>query len=198
MYQLDQSTFSYKQRLFTYCINAHNTRGSLTERVVEIPLMQYFLQQYPETIEIGCVSPYYKSYKHKIYDLTDDHSSCCKQNAKDLDIINQNVLSISTIEHFDVENYNISVSERIHAMNYIKKIIDEAAHYLITIPLGYNMPLTSSILQYSDTNTNIVGFLSRDGNRWIEKKATKINEEDLDYNRQVWYANSIAIIENIL
>lgn len=184
---------------FNYCINAHNTRGSLTERVVEIPLLQYFLsKQYPETIEIGCVSPYYQKVNHQIYDMTDTHGSCCKKNAKDIDISGKNIVSISTIEHFDVENYDIPIDEHINSMDYILKIINEAVHYLITIPLGYNTPLTSGMLQYGAMNTNIVGFLSRDNNRWIEKHATQINDNDLDYNRSIWYANSIAIIENIL
>jgi hypothetical protein len=176
----------------------HNTRGSLTERVVEIPLLQYFLNQYPDATEIGCVSPYYQPVKHLIYDLTDSHSSCCKKNAKDIDLKNKNIVSISTIEHFDIDNYNISIEDRISPMDYIKQIMNEASRYLITIPLGYNSILTKSILEYAPNHINYIGFLTRDTDRWSEKKVSEIKLSDLNYNTEIWYANSICIIENIL
>lgn len=199
MYTLNKDQFTYKNIKFNYCINAHNTRGSLTERVVEIPLLQYFLlKEYPETIEIGCVSPYYQKVNHKIYDITDTHKSCCKKNAKNIDISGKNIVSISTIEHFDVENYGIPVDEHINSMNYILKVIKEASNYLITIPMGYNMSLTTSLLNYGKDSDNIVGFLTRRGDHWEQQKIDQIRPDDLQYNTNIWYANAIIIIENII
>jgi hypothetical protein len=198
MYTLNQDQFIYKNLQLNYCINQHNTRGSLTERVVEIPLLQYFLKQYPETVEIGCVSPYYQKVNHKIYDLTDTHQSCCIKNAKNLDIVGKNIVSISTIEHFDVDNYNISIEERTSSMNYILKVIKEASNYLITIPIGYNMPLTTSLMKYGKDHSDIVGFLTRRGSRWEQQNIDQIQKDDFEYNTSIWYANAIIIIENIL
>lgn len=187
--------FQYKNTLFEYCINAHNTRGSLTERVVEIPLLGYALKNMSNPIEIGCVSPYYWDVYHEIYDLTDTHRLCKNVNARDIDINDKNIISISTIEHFDVENYDINHTEYIDSIRYLQLIVEKANKYLVSVPLGYNPRLTDFIL----TQTNFtVNFMARNlDNTWSQYKAKELSPTQIAYNRNIWYANSIAIIENI-
>lgn len=194
MYNISNEHFTYKNKLFNYCINSHNTRGSLTERVVEIPLLKFYLDNIDNPIEIGCVSTYYFLTKHKIYDLTDNHPSCININAKNIDITNVNIISISTIEHFDVDNYNISTSNYIDSFQYIKNIIQNSRYYLITIPLGYNVKLTTNLLNDNQFDT----FIARSNDGWIQKTKAELSSQDMTYNHTVYFANSICVIENIL
>jgi hypothetical protein len=195
-YVASNSKFFFKNNEFQYCINSHNTRGALTERVVEIPLLDFYLRNItnPNPIEIGCVSPYYWDTIHTIYDLTDNHPSCKNINAKDINLVKQNIVSISTIEHFNMDNYDIESEQYIDPIEYLKKIVSLSSKYLITFPLGYNPHLTEYILSQSDFS---VSFLARDNHGWTETKKQNLTQEQLTYNTHIWYGNSIAIIENI-
>jgi len=186
--------FKYKNLYLPYCINSHNTRGELTERVVEIPLLDFYLRSVEDPIEIGCVSPYYWESNHEIYDLTDDHPSCKNINAKDINLNNRNIVSISTIEHFDMENYDINSEEYINPIEYLKQIVSLSKKYLITFPLGYNPLLTEYALNQSDISIN---FIARNNNKWIQTDKFSLTKEQIEYNKYIWYANSIAIVENI-
>lgn len=196
MYTKSNKIFTYKNHEFNYCINSHNTRGTLTERIVEIPLLYYYLVNISNPIEIGCVSPYYWKSNHKIYDLTDDHPSCKKTNAKNIEVKNKNIVSISTIEHFDIDNYQISENEKIDPIEYINNVIDKSNKYLITIPLGYNERLTDYLVSNNSQN-KIISFLARDKNFWIQKNNIELTSNDLFYNKHIWFANSVCVIENI-
>lgn len=172
----------------------------LTERRVEIPLAKLFLDAYgtnSNCIEIGCVTPYYFDTKHKIYDLTDRHQRCVRKNALDIDIKNTYLLSISTIEHFDMGDYNIHSSEFLDPYTWLKSVITHAQKYLITFPLGFNKNLDNQILQ-SDINTY---FLCRNKNShiWHQKDKTELTEFNLSYDFAFrTCGNSIAIFSNIL
>jgi hypothetical protein len=193
-YTHSNHTFTYKYNILNYCINSHNTRGELTERVVEIPLLDLYLRSVDNPIEIGCVSPYYWKTDHEIYDLTDNHPACKNINAKNIDFTNRNVVSISTIEHFNMENYDINSEEYIDPIEYLQKIILLSKKYFISFPLGYNPSLTEYALNQSDITIN---FLARVNNAWIQTDKSSLTIEQLTYNKHIWYANSIAIVENL-
>jgi len=193
MYNISDKFFIFKSKKFNYCINSHNTREDSTERVVEIPLLKFALDSMISPVEIGCVSPYYWNISHKVYDLTDSHPLCKNINAKDINLFDQDVISISTIEHFNVDNYNIDISERINPEIFLNKIITHSKKHLVTIPLGYDEDFTERLLDMQD-----ISFLARsNGCNWNEKNRSELSKQDLTYNRSYWFANSVAIIENI-
>lgn len=194
-YIKSNKTFQYKHLILNYCIDSHNTRGSVTERVVEIPLLYHALNTIDNPIEIGCVSPYYFTTSHKVYDLTDTHPACCKMNAKDIDIKNKNIISISTIEHFDQNGFEAKPSDIIDPIEYLKAIVNTAKKYLVTFPLGYNNRLTSFIIHQYEFD---VKFLARYELDWKLTDKNELRSDHLDYNMHTWYANSIAIVENFI
>ena len=50
--------FKFEGKEFEYFHHEHN-RTRINERAVELPLVEYFLNEYPDCVEIGAVSPYY-------------------------------------------------------------------------------------------------------------------------------------------
>lgn len=171
-----------------------------TERIVELALVQTLFEKYKvydKIIEIGCVSPYYFDISHTVFDIQDSHPLNIQKNAKDVDVKNKLVLSISTVEHFNVHNYNISESDFINPTNWIINTINSSDGYLITFPLGFNNALDLDILS-SDINTQ---FLSRidNSNYWIQKTKNQLTLKDKLYDFTFTKcANSVAIIQNLL
>ena len=147
-------------------------------------------------VEIGCVSPYYFDTNHHIYDPTDPHPSSIKEYAQNVDIKGLNIVSISTIEHFDQNDYHSTNSgPATDPIIYIEHILKYANNYLITVPLGFNTKLTNYLLSESAFDT----FLARTtDNEWLQKKQKELTQTDTIYNSYTYYANSICVIENIL
>lgn len=194
-YNKSNKIFIYKDIELNYCINSHNTRGDLTERVVEIPILEYTLSVMDSPVEIGCVSPYYWDVNHEVYDLTDPHPYCKNIDAKNIEINNKNIISISTVEHFDAD-HRTSDQAYISSIDYIHNIIKYSNKYLISFPLGYNDTLTEYVL---NTDNIKIDYIARDiDNSWSQIKKEQLTTQQISYNKQVWYANSIGIIQNIL
>ena len=191
--------FIFKKYYFNYITNVLNTNIDKTERIVELSLMNYFLDIYKneDIIEIGCVSPYYRDTEHKIYDLTDNHHKNIKKNALNLKLNDKYVLSISTIEHFNLNDYNISENNFFDPYEWLLNAITASKKYLITYPLGYNKSLDSKIL----SSTIEFNYLSRIPNtsRWIEKTKSELTNNDFIYDFSYsTCANCVCIIQNIL
>ena len=150
-------------------------------------------------IEIGCVTPYYIDTNHKIYDIQDSHNKCICDNASNVDLDNAYLLSISTVEHFDVGDYNIKEADFLDPYEWIIEAIRQTNKYLITLPIGFNKKLDDKILNY---NINI-SFLSRKNGsqykEWTQKNKNQLTEADLLYDKSFTRcANTLAILDNFL
>lgn len=196
-YNSSNQTFQYQNHTFNYCIDSHNTRGSLTERIVEIPLLDFFLQNTDKPIEIGCVSPYYFDVSHNIYDLSDNHPACKNIDARYIDLKNRNVICISTIEHFDMNDYDKNSLEPLDPIQYLIELTTTANKFLVTVPLGYNPRLTDFILTQKELNINFIARFTTE-KCWKQINKSKLTKDQLTYDTHFWYANAIAVLENIL
>lgn len=167
--------------------------ANLSERTVEIPLAGIFISEFgKDTLEVGCVTPYYfAGTQHTVIDLTDPHPQNVKLDAAKADYTNMDVLSISTLEHIGIGDYDLPVDESA-AVKTLEKIFNEASTYLITIPIGHNRPLDKYV---SELKQKIV--LNR-----IDMANTWDVYEDKDplsfkYNEPYPYANGLWLITNL-
>lgn len=107
------------------------------ERNVELPLAKAFLcrhkDNFKNVVELGAVTCYYYNVLHKIIDLHDRHPKVTNTDGRKFDWTGWDVLSISTIEHI-LEGFEV-----------LKKIIETANSWLITIPTGFNQTLDEKI-----------------------------------------------------
>jgi hypothetical protein len=188
--------FSFKNREYEYFIHPYND-SNRTERKVEVALLKEYIQNIKHFIEIGCVSPYYIDHvMHKVYDLSDDHPKAINLDADSLDLNNINILSISTIEHFGMGDYNNPVQKN-KAINFLQKVLQlQCCKYLISWPLGYNLDLD----EYVFSNIPTARYIVRDDNSinsWVEKTYNQLNEIDKTYGT-FHCANAICVIDNSL
>jgi hypothetical protein len=195
------NTFYFKNKNINYCDNILSTKLIITERRIELPLVKLFLELYnnkKDLVEIGCVTPYFLETTHKVYDLKDNHNKCIHKNASEINLNNLYLLSISTVEHFDVGDYNIKQSDFLDPYDWIINCTNNTNKYLITFPIGFNIKLDNRIL-----NSNInVSFLSRDSEKsknWIQKEKNQLTDKDIIYDKTFQTcANTLAVLENFI
>jgi hypothetical protein len=166
--------------------NSHND-ASNNERMVEVPLAQWFLNKYKDPIEFGAVTPYYFKSKHLIFDPTDPYENCIKLKAEDICYKKKTVLSISTVEHIGTGDYGMPVDKNMSVKVLIKMM--KAKHYLITFPKAYN-----EILDVFAENMpeNIIKLKRIENQKWYVADTLK----DVKYHYPFSCGNGIYIITN--
>jgi hypothetical protein len=197
---MSNNTFIFNHQKYSYFTKL-DARLKNTERAVELGLLEEFLKLYKtnkKLIEIGCVSPYYFEIEHPVYDIQDSHLKNIKMNAKNIDLYNKYLLSISTIEHFDINGYNIHQNEFLDPIIWLARAISHSDGYFVTFPLGFNKRLDTDILLNQIKNITFLCRLNY-SNIWIQKNINALTEIDKSYDFTFTRcANSIAIIQNLL
>ena len=171
-------SFAYKGNeysLFEHSFNCGYKDTRMTERAIEIPIAERWIQECADNIvEVGAVTPYYFKNKKitEIIDPTDLHLDVTKhESIFDCDLTNENVLSISTIEHIGTDDYGLDIRDSAKAG--LMKILEESKSCLVTFPLGYNIELDEWVSENRDYER--VSVLTRGMNN--EWKELKVDEE---------------------
>ncbi len=129
----------------------HEYNGTLTnERCIEIPLAKRYAEEvgFDNLIEIGAVLPYYGQDQHDIYDPFDTHPLSKKEFAENLEIKDENVLSVSTLEHMgEAHGYGqwYKCKEPNKSFDFIEKLNREAKSFFVTLPVGQHLDLDKSL-----------------------------------------------------
>lgn len=174
------------------------------ERRVEISLGQGFLNLHHDStvVEVGSTMFNWRedNRSHTVIDLHDTSDPrIINKDAAEYDYTGKNVLSISTIEHFDdvqVEGvWRTGVQMSNKGFETIKRICSTANHYLLTFPVGIHSKLDQALLA-SDKNLIRRFILKRDEhNNW----STEPNPDNFNYAYDKPYpcANAIHVITNL-
>ena len=191
------NTFKIKNLTFEYFIHTHNNTGA-NERIVELPLGFYFNDKYPEKttlIEIGAVLPYYIPISHKVYDPYDSWSGSDRTNIFNVDFKNKNILSISTIEHIGLADFNNKELDNMLGFKLLQKVVNESKEYLITFPIGYNLTLDKAV---QDNKEFKIFGIGRTGlqNCWAIEPCNDTFFKS-KYNQPLPFANKICIVTNL-
>ena len=143
------------------------------ERTIEIPIALRYFEKFGKLnnfIEIGAVLPYYlKDCNHCCIDPVDPKATNL-QYAENIDYLNKHILSISTIEHINTNDYGIKIKSEFTAYDILRDIYKKSLTCLISWPIGYNPQLDNDVL--ASTQFNSVYFEKIEDNNWIivEKK----------------------------
>jgi len=156
------------------------------ERMVEVPLAEWFLKKHSNLIEIGAVTPYYFSITHDVFDIKDPYSKCIRERAENLNYKNKILLSISTIEHVGRGDYDEPAIDGLSLQTLLKML--EATIYLITWPRSY----TRDIDAFAEYNNSIIKLKRVDDRKW-----ERVNSlENVYYNSPYSYGNGLYIATN--
>lgn len=129
------------------------------ERCVEVALAIDFCERFDEYIEIGAVLPYYEPYTKKAKRVIDcfDPKGDDEKRLSECDIRGENVVCISTLEHFGTDEYGNEKLSKLEGLAGLLQIMTTATNYFITIPLGKNQNLDNQ-LAYIFPELNCYGF----------------------------------------
>lgn len=184
--------------LFESDYNCGFKNNRMTERCLELTLAREVIDSWKDNneessiIEVGAVTPYYfPGLIRNVLDAYDSHELInYKMDLLDYDFTGWNVLSISTIEHVGIGDYNLEKKE--DAIFALNKILNESKHCFITWGMGYNKELDHYVVEnMSDTYLECYSRGKFD-NCWKREtnflKVSKCNYSDIGW------ADIVAII----
>jgi hypothetical protein len=111
-----------------------------------------------------------------VIDPFDAYDKCLRINALDYYYKHKNVISISTVEHFNPDEYENRTSH--DSFDFLNKINIESSAFLITWPIGYNKWLDDCV-KLSNLPRIILKRINQQ-NEWVK---TDPNNFDYIYNR---------------
>lgn len=165
-----------------------------TERTIEIPIAKRWIENKINILEIGAVLPYFCEVNHDIVDPSDNRANI-KKYFHEIDIKDKNILSISTIEHIGLADYGNTYININGAAESIKRIMDESSDFLISIPIGYNLPLDNWI-ENNQHLFNTFGYRKQSHGPSIWEYETKINFKT-NYGQPFPYANLVIFLTKL-
>lgn len=182
----------------------------LGERTVEIPIaLEVYKQVYPAPItEVGYVlarqikdrNLFPDRYLHRVVDLFDTNPVCENIDAGTVDYAGVFVISISTLEHFDMPDHGNTDTGRNRGVECLIKILKESSGYFITWPLGYNPVFDADVM-----NLGVDVFMLGQSNGPTNESPRVVPEWDqlptpnwmIQYAKPFHYGNAVGIISNV-
>lgn len=181
----------------------------LGERTVEIPIaIEVYRHRPSPAIEIGYVLKrqmndrriFPDNHYHRVIDLFDTHPDCENIDAGAVDYTGYFVISISTLEHFDMPDHGNTDTERNRGVECLLKILKESSGYFLTWPLGYNTKFDSGVM-----NLGVDVFMLRQSNGPTNTTPNILPEWEqlptpnwsIKYGSPFHYGNAVAIISNV-
>jgi hypothetical protein len=160
-------TFAYLGQQLSFFLHHYNCGGHpllATERTVELSIADQWLTAVGarSVLEIGAVTPYYWPYRVcRIVDPHDPHPLVTdRSSVEDIDLGGATVLSISTFEHFGSGDYGLPLDGSLIERS-LRRLCEQAARFLVTMPLGYN-PLADSCVLTAHLPSNVaLTFMAR-------------------------------------
>lgn len=184
--------------------------AELGERCVEIPIaLEVCLSIQPDDmVEVGYVVarqitdrkliPSRKS--HAVIDLFDPHPDCQHEDAGKMRYDGLFVLSISTLEHFDMPDHGNTEVGGHRGRDCLLKILKESTGYFITWPLGYNKKFDRDVRE-TGVEVYMLGQINGPTNEhpdvlpeWVEMQ---LNNWTIEYGKPFHYGNCVAIVTNV-
>jgi hypothetical protein len=185
--------------LLTYIDIDKEGKDYFGERRVELPIGHDFLNRFnPSTvIEVGSTMFNQERRLHKVVDLYDtSHPHIINVDGAEFDYTGFNVLSVSTIEHFDDKQidgvWRTGVEMTDKGFLTVKRIAETADKFLLTFPVGIHSRLDASILN-SGIPRRII-FRDVDNN-WDGR--ADISNINFGYDREFPCSAAIYLITNI-
>ena len=177
---------------------------AINERALEIPIGIRFLNHYPmESVdELGAVMCFYGLQEHRIVDLFEkDNPAGLVHNvdAMDWDFTGRNVLSLSTVEHIGLSDYDNTDLRPEKAIEVCEKIIAEADNYLISWGLLYHDVLDTWVKeQIAKDRFDWCAYTKDTSEReWTYRGQDMVSfDEKYKFDSKYKYANSNIFIQN--
>lgn len=166
-----------------------NTEGvpdnNVGERTIEIPIAKLWLKQFApkDVVEVGATMSWCMNMQelgrahdpvsvlHTVVDPWDAYTESVRQDAENYSYEGKYVLSVSTLEHVGLLEYQNWKLDLEKAYRVLTKIMSEAKGYLVDWPIGHNPGLDDAFRKKYETEGGFQVFYFAQinpDNRWEE------------------------------
>ncbi len=145
----------------------------LTERTVEVPVIQALVDRHPpdRVLEVGNVLSHYRAQRHLIADRYE----------RAPDVLNRDVLAlgglgpfdlivgISTLEHVGLDELAPDPGKALRAVHVLRELLAPGGRLVLTVPAGYNPSFAAAIRSGEVPITSLAALRREAGQgRWRE------------------------------
>jgi SAM-dependent methyltransferase len=145
----------------------------LTERAVEIPVIQALVDRHPpdRVLEVGNVLSHYRSQRHLVVDRYEQAPGVLNRDVLDLGDLGsfELIVAISTLEHAGLDEHPAEHGKALDALRALRRLLAPDGRLVITVPAGYNPQLDSAIRLGQVPAARLAALRSEAGRReWRE------------------------------
>jgi SAM-dependent methyltransferase len=133
--------FSFEGEQYAYLYHPY-TRTWLTERAVEIPVVQRIVDRHTGSriLEVGNVLSHYRSQSHLVVDKAEHAPGVLNQDVLELDGLGpfDLIVAVSTLEHVGLDEHERKPRKGLEAARRLEGLLAPGGRLVITVPVGYN------------------------------------------------------------
>lgn len=163
------------------------------ERGVELSFAARYINDFPDLVEVGAVTPYYLKINHPVVDPYDSYEGCIKLDAESVDLRGKNVLCLSTVEHMGNADYGNKDLDESKPIRFLEKLESETNSFLVTWPIGARPILDEYIFGGTKHNVVVLHRVSNEYPIWRVESDVNVLRR-IKYNDPFPNANGLIIV----
>jgi SAM-dependent methyltransferase len=140
--------FRFQGRPYSYLYHRHK-RTWLTERAVEVPVIQAIVDQHAgeRVLEVGNVLSHYRPQDHLVVDKYEHAPGVLNRDVLELDGLGPFALivAISTLEHVGWDERPREPDKAVRAVHALRDLLAPGGLLVLSIPVGYNPALDAAL-----------------------------------------------------
>ncbi len=178
-------TFEYSGHELEQFWHPYN-RTWLSERVLEIPVAMWFVEQFPPDaagLEVGNVLSHYGVTGHRVVDKYEVADGV--ENIDVLDLRAEEpldwVVAISTLEHVGWDEPEQDVDKAVRALTHLRSLVRPGGRVLLTVPLGHNPGMDRYLLSSENDAERGAIFVRDARDHWTQVERVDPSEQRYSY-----------------
>lgn len=192
---LENKTFKFQGRTYTYFLHEYNTTWA-NERCVEIPIISSLVNTCPPegVLEVGNVLSHYYPVSHDIVDKYERSPGVTNEDVVDFRPTKRYdlIVSISSLEHVGLDEAPREPGKIIRAIQTLRGALTQTGRIVVTLPIGYNTEL-DDLLRRGKITFAPLSCLKRisESNDWKEVEWSDISYAN--YGMPFPFANGLVV-----
>lgn len=176
--------FELDRRSYRYLFHRYKFTW-LTERAVEVPVMQALVDGYPadRVLEIGNVLSHYRPQRHMVVDKYEDSPAVLNQDVLELGGLGEYdlIVAISTLEHVGWDESPRDPARAARAVSVLRSLLAPGGLLAITVPVGYNASFDAALRSGQVPLDRAVALRQAGGTRWREVAVDEVWSAPYDF-----------------
>lgn len=140
--------FDFQGGRYQYLFHRYK-RTWLTERAVEVPIVQALVDRYDggRVLEVGNVLSHYGSQNHLVVDKYERAPGVLNRDVLELQDLGplDLIVAVSTLEHVGWDEHPRDPDKALRAVQALRGLLEPDGQLVLTVPIGYNPPFDEAL-----------------------------------------------------